>query len=87
MVRVSPRAAANAVGDFDAAGRLVLRVTAPPVEGAANDAVVELLARQLRVAKSRVHVARGATSRTKIIDIDGLDAAQAAERLTGKDSR
>ncbi|HEX7878849.1 MAG TPA: DUF167 domain-containing protein [Candidatus Eisenbacteria bacterium] len=96
LVHVSPRASKDSVRGFHAAGRLIVRVTAPPVDGEANAAVVELLARQLRVSRSEVRVTRGASSRTKLIEIDGLDAATAAERLapipetkrtTRKDSR
>jgi uncharacterized protein YggU (UPF0235/DUF167 family) len=74
------------VRGFDAAGRLAVRVTAPPVDGEANDAVVRVLARHLQVARSSVRVVRGASSRTKWIEIDGVDAAGMAERLSRKDT-
>jgi uncharacterized protein (TIGR00251 family) len=84
---VSPRASSADVRGFDAEGRLIVRVTAPPVDGEANAAVVELLARRLHVSRSQVRVARGASSRTKCIEIDGVTVATAAERLIGKESR
>jgi uncharacterized protein (TIGR00251 family) len=72
-VRVQPRARRDEIaGERD--GALVLRVTAPPVENKANDAVRKLLARRLRIAPSRVSVVRGASSRNKLVEIDGIDS-------------
>ena len=65
----------------------MVRVTAPPVDGEANAAVIALLARLLDTAKSNVTVRRGATGRNKIVDIAGVDAKDAAERLARKDSK
>lgn len=84
-VRVTPRASSNEVRGLDAAGRLVVRVTAKPVDGDANQAVIELLAKWAKVSKSSVRVVRGASSRTKTIEISGVDAGALAERLTRKD--
>ncbi len=67
-VRVSPRASANrVVGERE--GRLLVRVTAPPAEGAANEAVVALLAASLGVARSEVRVERGFAARTKLVSV------------------
>jgi len=63
-IRVTPRASANAVGGVRG-GALVVRVTAPPVEGRANDAVVAVIAQALGVPRSRVRVEAGAAARTK----------------------
>ena len=72
-VRVHPRAGRNEIaGERD--GVLIVRVTAPPVEGKANDAVRKLLAKQLGIAPSRVSVVRGATGRDKLVEIDGLES-------------
>jgi uncharacterized protein (TIGR00251 family) len=74
-IRVTPRASANAVGG-ERDGALLVRVTAPPVEGKANDAVVELLAKALDVPPSEVHVERGAAARTKRVSVPrGAEAA------------
>ena len=75
LIRVTPRAATNSVrGERD--GSLLVRVTAPPVEGKANDAVVELLAEALDVAPSEVHVERGVAARTKRVSVPrGAEAA------------
>jgi uncharacterized protein len=51
-------------------------VTAPPVEGAANDALIALLAKALSVPRSRVTIVRGATARHKRIAVAGLSAEE-----------
>ncbi len=79
-VRVIPRARRDELaGERD--GRVLVRVTAPPVDGKANAAVCALLARAAGVPKSAVTVIRGEASRDKVVRIDGdLDerALQAA---------
>ena len=67
-VRVTPRASANAVGGARD-GLLLVRVTAAPASGAANAAVIALLARTLDVAPSSVRIARGASARTKTVSL------------------
>jgi uncharacterized protein (TIGR00251 family) len=62
-VRVQPRASRDAFVLED--GRLRVRTTAPPVEGAANEHLCRWLAREFGVAPSRVHLVRGAASREK----------------------
>lgn len=79
-VRVQPRASRDALsGERD--GALVVRLTAPPVEGAANEALARLLGKALGVAPSAVRVVRGAAARNKVVSVAGLDAATARERL------
>lgn len=80
-VRVTPRASKNAVSIE--AGMIKIRVTSPPVDGEANKAVVALLARMLGISASRVEIVRGATSREKRVAIEGLDFAEAMNRLSG----
>jgi hypothetical protein len=58
-----------------------LRVAAPPVDGAANEAVVELLAEQLGVPRSAVELAAGVAARHKVVLVAGVTAAEAALRL------
>ena len=62
-------------------GRLVVRVTAPPVEGKANRAACRLLAKVAGIPPTRVEVVRGSSSREKTIRLGGLDPADAAARL------
>jgi uncharacterized protein (TIGR00251 family) len=72
-VRVMPRARKDEIaGERD--GALVVRVTAPPVEGKANDAVRKLLAKRLGIAPGRVSVVRGVSGRDKLVEIDGMEA-------------
>lgn len=68
-VRVTPRAARDAVAGFDSEGTLLVRVTAPPADGAANAAVTKLLARALGLPSRDVVLAGGATSRQKRFEV------------------
>ncbi len=79
-VRLTPRAARDQIAPGDGDGYLV-RVTAPPVDGRANEALRRLVARRAGVAPSRVTLVRGAKSREKVLEIDGLDDATLRERL------
>jgi len=77
-VRVKPRASRNAIeGERD--GALVVRLTAPPVEGEANAALVEILAARLHIPKSAVRIVAGERARLKRIGVRGvtLDGVQA----------
>jgi uncharacterized protein YggU (UPF0235/DUF167 family) len=62
-------------------GELRARLPAPPVEGAANAALVALLAERLGVPKRTIALVRGATARHKLIAINGLDAATFWQRV------
>jgi uncharacterized protein (TIGR00251 family) len=81
-VRVSPGAART-----ELAGRhgdaWKVRVAAAPERGRANDAVVKLLAKRLGVPQGSVSVVSGTTSRDKVIELQGLDSAEAKRRLEG----
>jgi uncharacterized protein (TIGR00251 family) len=79
-VRVQPRAAKDAIGG-ERDGALVVRLKAPPVDGAANDALVRFLGRALDVAPSAVRIVAGAASRNKLVAVAGIDAATARARL------
>ena len=83
-VRVTPRASRSEIGGIvDAPGgqsALAVRLRAPPVEGAANRALAELLAAELGVPKRAVSIAAGETSRLKVVRIEGADPAM-LERL------
>jgi uncharacterized protein (TIGR00251 family) len=79
-VRVLPRASKDALSG-EREGALVVRLTAPPVEGAANEALARFLGKTLGVAPSAVRVLSGATGRNKVVSVAGLDAAVARERL------
>lgn len=70
-IRVIPRAKRTAVGG-ERAGRLLVRVTAPPADGRANAAVIAALADRLGLPKGRIEIARGAGSRDKTIRLHGV---------------
>ena len=74
-VRVQPRASRNSIEGVRN-GALVVRVTAPPAEGQANDAVARLLAARLNVPKSAVRILAGERGRTKRVAVRGATAAQ-----------
>ncbi len=83
QVRVHPRAKKNAItGEIGDALKLTL--TAPPVEGRANQACIEFLAEVLNVPRSSVTIAAGESGRNKVIRVRGLAAAQVEERLLEK---
>jgi len=71
-VKVTPRASRNEIVGLRN-GVLAIRVTAAPVDDAANRAVVKLVAKRAGVAPSRVKIARGARGRRKVLEIDGAD--------------
>ena len=78
-LRVIPRARKTELaGIRDEA--LIVRVAAPPVEGAANDAVVEYLAAVLHLARRAIHIAAGERGRRKRIVIDGVTADEIRRR-------
>jgi len=79
-VRVQPRARRNeTVGETGEV--LKLAITAPPVEGKANAACIELLAKVLKLPKSSVSIAAGETSRNKLVRVVGITADELCERL------
>lgn len=79
-VRVHPRARKNEIRG-EVGDALKLSLTAPPVEGRANQACIEFLANLLEVPRSSITIAAGQTSRNKVIHVAGLTGAQVAERL------
>ncbi|MBI4815730.1 MAG: DUF167 domain-containing protein [Deltaproteobacteria bacterium] len=71
-VAVVPRASrSRIVGQHD--GRLKIQLDAPPVDGAANEALVELVADRLELKRSHVSIIRGQTSRKKALRVEGID--------------
>jgi uncharacterized protein (TIGR00251 family) len=74
-VRVQPRAKRNAL-----AGRMEqewkLQLTAPPIDGRANQACVEFFARGLGIAQSRVRLVAGEKSRHKVLELEGVSEAE-----------
>ena len=82
VVRLTPRGGRDGADGWalDADGRpyLKARVASAPVEGEANAALIAFIAKSLRVSKSAVRLAAGATARLKRLEIDGVDEADIA---------
>ena len=82
-VRVVPRASrSEIVGEHD--GALRVRIAAPPVDGAANEALVRLLARKLGVSRGAIEITGGQTAKLKVISVIGVSPA-ALRDLTEND--
>jgi uncharacterized protein len=80
-VKVHPRARKNAItGELGDALKVAL--TAPPIEGKANEACVDFLANLLKVPRASVTIAAGQSSRKKVIRVSGLTVQQVRDRLT-----
>lgn len=82
-VLVTPRASRARFGPVHG-DRVKVAVCAPPVDGEANAAVVEVVARALGVARAAVHVMSGETGRRKTIAIDGVDVARVEAAVRGE---
>lgn len=79
-VRLIPRAGRDDIHGWD--GDVIrARVAAAPADGKANAALIRLLAQALGVPPSRVTLVSGASSRTKILDVEGIDSEQLRARL------
>lgn len=81
-VRIQPRASKNEIVVMEGGG-FKIRLTAPPVDGAANEALVKFLADTLSIPPSRVQIISGHTSRQKIVRISGRDDAEVRRLLNG----
>jgi hypothetical protein len=79
-VRVQPRAGKDEIAGVRQ-GALVVRLKAPPVDGAANEALARFLAKVLGVAPSTVRIVRGGAGRDKLVALAGVDAAMARAAL------
>lgn len=73
-LRIQPRASKNGISRMED-GSLKIRLTAPPVDGAANEALIAYLAKALAVSKSSVEILSGHTGREKRIRINGVNEA------------
>lgn len=82
-VKVQPRASRNEIGETLGA-ELKIKITAPPVDSAANEALVEFLADRLGISKSALQLTRGATSRHKVIAIRGIPAEKISVALAAR---
>jgi uncharacterized protein (TIGR00251 family) len=80
-VRLQPRASKNEIAGLQGIA-LKVRVTAPPVDGLANEALIELLSRALNTSRRNVCIVSGHTSRTKLIEISEV-SLESIQHLAG----
>ncbi len=78
-MRIIPRSSRNSL-EWEQ-GVLKARLTAPPVDGAANEALVALLAERLGLPKRSISIVRGATSRQKTVELVGITVEEMVSRL------
>ena len=81
-VRVIPRSSKNLIEWEE--GRLRVRLTAPPIDGAANDALIALLAQCLGLHKRDIQIVHGTTGRHKIVEITGMTAVAIEKKIKEK---
>jgi uncharacterized protein (TIGR00251 family) len=79
-VKVHPRAKKNAITG-ELGGALKVSLTAPPIDGRANDACIDFFAKLLKVPRSSVTIAFGHGSRQKVIRVSGLSAEEVRKRI------
>ena len=80
-IRVTPRASKNEIYEVQSDGTIKIRLTAPPVEGKANQALIEFLAGVLEIAPSKIDIVAGLTGRDKLVSILDLDADTVHQRI------
>jgi len=80
-IRVTPRARKNEIVEILADQTIKVRLTAPPVEGKANEALIEFLAKVLDVPRSKVEIIAGTSGRDKLVSILDLDSNEAQARI------
>jgi len=79
-VKLQPRASVNEIGE-PLGNELRIRVTAPPVDAAANAALIRLLAETLDCSRSQLELVRGHTSRHKVVRLHGISAETVLAKL------
>jgi uncharacterized protein (TIGR00251 family) len=79
-VKVIPRASKNQVAGIEG-DAIKIRLNAPPVEGKANDALIEFLADTLNLRRAQIEIVTGYTSRHKVVRVRGVTAKQIEEKL------
>lgn len=80
-IRVTPRASRNQIVEILADGTLKIRLTAPPVEGKANEELIRFLSKVLDVAASRIEIVAGATGRDKLVTVLNMDAESVHKKI------
>jgi uncharacterized protein (TIGR00251 family) len=79
-IKLQPRASANEIGQ-PLGDELRIKVTAPPVDAAANEALIRLLADRLDCPRNKIELIRGQTSRHKVVKVYGMEAETVVAKL------
>ena len=82
-VKLTPRSSRNEITGMMENGIIKIRLTAPPVEGKANEALIKFLSGILKINEANIEIKSGATSRTKMISILGVGEEELQNRLLG----
>lgn len=72
-IKVEPRSSQKSIAGVMDNNVLKVKLTSPPVEGAANEQLIELLAEELKIKKSQIKVIRGHASKRKVVEISGVE--------------
>jgi hypothetical protein len=80
-IRVTPRASRNEIAEILSDGTVRIRLTAPPAEGKANEALVEFLAEILNVPRTRIEIVAGVTGRDKLVSVLDLDTETVHQKI------
>ena len=80
-VRVQPRAKRDELRGVLADGRIKIALTAPPLDGKANQALLKFLSKLLGVSKTKIQISGGVTSRDKLLGVSGIAESEARAKL------
>lgn len=80
-IRVTPRASKNEIAEILSDGTVRVRLTAPPIEGKANAALIEFLSDVLNVSRSKIDIVAGINGRDKLVTILDLDVDTVHDRI------
>jgi len=80
-VRVTPRSSKNEISEILEDGTIKIKLTAPPVDGKANEALIEFLAKVLNIKANQLDIVAGQTGRDKLITITGLRPEEVHKRI------
>jgi hypothetical protein len=83
-LRVTPRAGENSIAGVGSDGAIRIHIAAPPVQDKANEALIRFLAEVLGIAKSRIEIIAGASSRNKLVTILDMDAPTAQRKILSR---
>jgi uncharacterized protein (TIGR00251 family) len=81
-VRLIPRAKRDEVSEIQADGTVKIRITAPPIEGKANKALIRFLAELLDIPEGKIQIIAGGGGRNKLVSIDDLGVDEVNEKLS-----